>query len=361
MTIKGIDVSVWQPKIDWAKVKNSGISFAILRGAYGTSTDTKFAEHIKGAQAHGIDVGVYVYSIASTIAEAEKEAEHILNVIKPYRLTYPVVYDIEDEKQAGLDKDTRTKLCIAFCEKIENAGYYAMIYANKYWLETKLDYEKLKVYDIWLAQWASKATWTGNYGIWQQGQQYVDGIGNCDVNIAYKDYPTIIKNAGLNNIGKIDTPIPPVTNPSTNTPANPPVSSGYKIGDLVSIKPGAVWGGLASTRGQKVNLNFGNVYKITQIAIHKNVEEALLQPINSWVATSSLALKSSAASPAPKTITVGSKVSYKGYVQYSSWGTGGKPIYVSGIFTVKQIIKDRQYGVLIDQLGWVAEKDCKVI
>lgn len=105
--IKGIDVFIWQPNIDWL---NAGTKFAILRGAYGTYKDTKFDEHIKGAQSQGFDVGVYVHSIASTIAEAEKEAEFILDVIKPYRLTYPVIYDIEDEKQSGLDIKTRTDL-----------------------------------------------------------------------------------------------------------------------------------------------------------------------------------------------------------------------------------------------------------
>lgn len=350
--IKGIDVSIWQPNIDWVKVKNAGIKFAILRGAYGTSKDTKFDEHIKGAQSQGLDVGVYVYSIASTIAEAEKEATFILDVIKPYKITYPIMFDIEDDKQAVLDKKTRTDLCVAFCEKIENAGYYAMIYANKHWLETKLDYNTLKVYDIWLAQWADKPTWTGNYGIWQTGQEYVDGIGNCDVDIAYKDYAEIIKASKLNNLG------------DNNTPTVPGGAGSIVVGSKVSIGLGAVWGGLTSVRGQAIKISPNYIYDVTQLGVHKGVSEALLQPINSWVAVKSLILRSggSSSSAQPvKSLTVGVKVRYKGNVQYSSWGTGGKPIYVDGTFTVRQIIKGRAYGVLIDQLGWIAEKDAKVV
>ncbi len=363
--IKGIDVSIWQPNINWVKVKNAGIKFAILRGAYGTYKDTKFDEHIKGAQSQGIDVGVYVYSIASTIAEAEKEAEFILDVIKPYRLTYPVIYDIEDEKQSKLSVKARTDLCISFCEKIENAGYYAMIYANKYWLETKLEYERLKVYDIWLAQWTDEPTWSGNYGIWQTGQQIIDGIGNCDTNISYKNYAEIIASAKLNNLAENNTPV--VTPPQKEETVNIPPNASSGLGSIalktkVSIKSGSVWGGLTSARGQAISISPEYIYDVVQIGIHHGVTEALLQPINSWVAVSSLINRTSTISkPLPvKALAVGSKVRYKGYVQYSSWGTGGKPIYVDGTFTVRQLIKGRAYGVLIDQLGWISEKDAKL-
>lgn len=268
MTFKGVDVSVWQPSIDWAKVKASGISFAILRGAYGTGTDTKFHEHIKGALAQNINVGVYIFSLADTLEKARKEADHVLELVKPYKISYPIIIDMEGDELSALNNAQRTEIGIAFCERIENAGYYAMIYSNKYWLETKLNYEKLKPYDIWLAQWTKEPTWKGNYGIWQYGLDYVDGIGNCDCDIAYRNYPQIMDYAGLNNI-------------SSSNPASPELK-------------------------------------------------------------------------------VGSKVRYNGTVYASSWGIGNT-IQVNGTFTVKRIIKDRKYGVQIDQLGWIAESDCKVI
>ena len=85
-------------------------------------------------------------------------------------------------------------MAIAFMDIVKDAGYYPMLYASKHWLESKLDYCRLKNYDIWLAQWASKPTWTGNIGIWQfTDKGKVDGInGNVDLDVAYNDYPSII-------------------------------------------------------------------------------------------------------------------------------------------------------------------------
>ncbi len=287
MKIKGIDVSFWQPKIDWVKVKNSGVKFAILRAAYGTSLDSKFNEHAKNAIATGIDIGAYVYSIATTTSQAVREADFILNAVKPYQLNYPIVFDMESKEIASVSKEMRTQIAIAFCERIEKAGYYVMIYANKYWLDSQLDFSKLKAYDVWLAQWTAEPSWNGNYGIWQSGQTDVDGVGYCDINEGYRDYPQIMKDAGLNGYKKDTTPNPP-TAPEKPEP-QPPTE------------------------------------------------------------------------PDKKPVVVGAKVRYKGLVQYSSWGKGGKPISVDGTFVIQRIIKDRKYGVQIDQLGWIAEEDCDVI
>lgn len=199
MTTKGIDVSKWQTKIDWAKVKASGIQFAIIRAGYMQKEDAKFKTHIAGALAQGINVGVYCYAKAKTPAEAVAEANHILTLIKPFKVTYPVFYDLEDAELLPLTNSQRTDIAIAFCEQIENAGYYAGIYANKNWLENLLEYNRLKPYDVWLAQWAKEPSWNGGYGVWQYGQAEVDGVGNCDCNLAYRDYPTIISEKGLNN------------------------------------------------------------------------------------------------------------------------------------------------------------------
>ena len=80
------------------------------------------------------------------------------------------------------------------------AGYYAMLYANKYWLTGLLDMSRLSNYDVWLAQWSSAPTYSGNYGMWQYSASgSVPGIsGAVDLDYAYQDYPSIIKNAGLN-------------------------------------------------------------------------------------------------------------------------------------------------------------------
>ena len=193
--IKGIDVSEWQGDINWQKVKNAGIKFAMVRTSYGQrSLDKTYIANIEGAQAAGIDVGAYHYCYAKNIEDAKAEARHFINTIKPYTLSYPAVLDLEDPSQANLSKQLLTDMAIAFMEVVKDAGYFPMLYANKYWLESKLDFSRLKEYDIWLAQWATKPTWTGDFGIWQYTDKgKIDGInGYVDLNVAYKDYPIII-------------------------------------------------------------------------------------------------------------------------------------------------------------------------
>lgn len=234
MQRKGIDVSKWQGRIDWPKVKAAGIEFAMVRTSYGQkSLDEYHDTNIKGAQAAGIDIGVYHYCYAKSVAAAKAEAAHFLKTIEPYRLTYPVVLDLEDPSQAGLGKQLLTDMVIVFLSAIEDAGYYAMLYANKHWLTNILDYDRLKRFDVWLAEWREKPTWSGNFGIWQYTSDgRVDGIsGRVDMDIAYKDYPAIIRKAGLNGLGD-----KPVTSEPKPAPAPKPLNSTYTIkkGDTLS-------------------------------------------------------------------------------------------------------------------------------
>ncbi len=193
MRITGIDVSRWQGTIDWKKVNAAGIGFAIIRAAAGLKEDVKFRENLRGAVAAGIPAGAYLYSLAKTKAEARREAELLLKLVEGEELSYPLVYDIEDEVQAGLSREARTELVEAFCGKIEAAGRYAMVYGSKSWLEGYFLPERLNRYDKWVAQWSGKLTYTGSYGIWQQSNTgRVDGIaGNVDLNVTEKDYPAL--------------------------------------------------------------------------------------------------------------------------------------------------------------------------
>lgn len=200
---KGIDVSKWQGDIDWAKVKKAGIQFAMIRSSYGSEKgqeDAKLAANVKGCEANDIPYGFYHYSYAKTVDGAKKEAEYFLSVIKNYSPTMPVAFDLEDSSQSGLSKATLTAMVKAFCEVCEKAGYYVILYSNKSWLESKYNMSDLAAYDVWLAQWGSKPTYTGAYGMWQYSAEgSVSGIsGDVDMDIAYKDYPSIIKSCGLN-------------------------------------------------------------------------------------------------------------------------------------------------------------------
>ena len=208
MNIKGIDVSVWQGKIDWKKVKASGIVFAMIRVGYGSSQgndckmDTYFKANVEGALAAGVEVGIYFYSYAKSAQAAAKEAAWVVEQIAPYkgRILYPIAYDLEDSKQAGLGRDVLTAMVTAFCTTIEAAGYYASFYCNTNWCKNMLNMDDLKGFDLWLAQWASQPTTAYSFGMWQRSSSgSIAGInGRVDLDIAYKDYAAIIKRAGLN-------------------------------------------------------------------------------------------------------------------------------------------------------------------
>lgn len=194
---KGIDVSEHNGEIDWKKVKAAGVQFAIIRAGYGRydkQKDVRFEENYAGAKAAGLHVGAYHYSYAKTAEQAKAEAQTMLAWLKGKSFDYPIVYDIEDASQASLGKSVISDMIRAFCSTIEAAGYYAMVYANKNWQETRIDDDCKARYDVWLAQWTSKPTYAGNYGIWQYTSDgAVDGIaGMVDMNIAYKDYPALI-------------------------------------------------------------------------------------------------------------------------------------------------------------------------
>lgn len=205
---KGIDVSKWNGKIDWKKVKESGIDFAMIRTGYGSKSpnqiDEKFKYNIEGAKENGIDVGVYHYSYANSSTNAKEEAEFCLEIIKDYKLEYPVCYDIEDKSIAIYNRQTKTDMCISFCDTIEMAGYYAMVYCNLDWIKNHLFEDKILIrYDLWLAQWGAKNPSVA-CGIWQTSETgEVNGInGNVDTDISYKDYKSIISKAKLNNFNK---------------------------------------------------------------------------------------------------------------------------------------------------------------
>lgn len=206
---KGIDVSYAQGAIDWAKVKAAGVDFAMIRASRGAVNDNRpiaqdvtFEYNITQATANGIKVGVYHYLYASSVTEARKEARFFLKTIKPYKITYPVVLDIEEQYQANMGKSRITKVVKAFLDEVSAAGYYTMIYSNKTWLTDYLDMSKLTDYDVWLAQWNTVPTYKGDFGIWQYSSKgVVSGIdGYVDLNISYKDYSSIIRKGKYNNL-----------------------------------------------------------------------------------------------------------------------------------------------------------------
>ncbi len=207
MERQGIDISYAQTSVDWAKVKAAGVEFAMVRAGYGrelSQKDSMFESHYAGAKSVGIPVGTYWYSYAKDVDGAKEEAAACLETIRGKSFEYPVAFDIEDPSQRDLGKDVITDIAVAFLEEIEKAGYFATLYSSLDWLRNRLDYDRIRRFDLWLAQWRSAgATYENPIGLWQYTSSgSVDGIaGRVDRDIAYKDYTAIIREAGLNGLG----------------------------------------------------------------------------------------------------------------------------------------------------------------
>lgn len=196
--VLGIDVSKHNGNINWTEVKNSGVSFVIIRCGYrGSSTgalieDPKFKANVQGATAAGLKVGIYFFTQAVNQIEAVEEASMTVSLIKNYKISYPVFLDVEASggRADGLDTGTRTQIVNAYCQTIQNSGYTAGVYANKTWLNSKLNVGSLGGYKIWLAQYAAAPTYNGRYDMWQYSSTgKIGGIsGNTDLNISYLGY-----------------------------------------------------------------------------------------------------------------------------------------------------------------------------
>lgn len=197
----GIDVSKWNKEIDWESVAASGVDFVIIRCGYrGSKTgalveDPYFQRNIEGAEAAGIKVGVYFFTQATTEVEAVEEASMALMLCRNYKLALPIFIDTEGAggsgRADGLDTETRTAVCEAFCRTIENAGgFNAGVYASKNWFEKNLNTQNLSDYTIWLAQYSRAATYEGDYDLWQYTSAgTVDGISTrVDLNMCYQDF-----------------------------------------------------------------------------------------------------------------------------------------------------------------------------
>lgn len=195
----GIDVSKHNGNIDWNAVKNSGVSYVIIRCGYrGYSTgvlveDPKFRSNIKGAKAAGLKVGAYFYSQAVNEVEAVEEASMAIDLVKGYGLNYPLFLDVEASggRADGISRDTRTAVCKTFCQTVQNSGIAAGVYANKTWFTEKINTASLTSYKLWLAQYASAPTYTATrYDLWQYSSKgKVSGIStNVDMNISYVNY-----------------------------------------------------------------------------------------------------------------------------------------------------------------------------
>ena len=201
VSLKGIDVSTYQGDIEWDKVAAAGVKFVFIRLGYrGYESgllvkDDKFEQNITGALQNGIAVGVYFVTQAVSVDEAVEEARFVMDTIRPYNVTWPIVLDIEDAasvtaRTTNLTQQERTDHAIAFCETIQSGGYRPMLYCNIRWFIEKLDITRIAEYDKWFAQYFRKPFFPYAFQVWQYSSSgRIDGInGNVDYNISFVDY-----------------------------------------------------------------------------------------------------------------------------------------------------------------------------
>lgn len=194
--VHGIDVSSHQGIIDWNKVKADGVDFAIIRAGYRGYTvgnlvaDPNFGMNIRNALAAGIEVGVYVFSQAITEAEALEEADFVLDAIRGYNVTLPVVFDweivnSENARTRGLSTAQLMACTKAFCRRVQRAGYAPMVYFNADWGYLNFDLSQITQYDFWLAQYKEQPDFYYNFKYWQYTSKgSVNGIsGNVDLDV----------------------------------------------------------------------------------------------------------------------------------------------------------------------------------
>lgn len=192
--VKGIDVSEFQGKIDWNKVKSDEIKFAIIRCGYGMDIikqdDTYFGRNMSECERLNIPFGIYLMSYANTVEKARSEAQHILRLTKGHNPTLGLWYDVEDNNTSGsVSKETLTNIINTFCNTVKNAGYKVGVYASLNWLDNKIEKQIKENYPIWVAQYNNECQYEGKYILWQYTSKgKVNGIsGNVDMNYLYDE------------------------------------------------------------------------------------------------------------------------------------------------------------------------------
>ena len=192
--MKGIDISTYQRNVNYSKLKEQGIEFAIIRLGYGkniSQKDEMFEEHFEGLKNAGIKVGAYLYSYAYVKEGAKLEAENTLEIIKGKQFDLPIFYDMEENKQALLGKEVLTEMANEWCRIIKNAGYKAGVYANLNWFKNYLNpYEIASEFNfIWLALWNNDEKPNVEFPVafWQYTSNgHLDGIeGRVDLDKCY--------------------------------------------------------------------------------------------------------------------------------------------------------------------------------
>lgn len=202
-----VDISYWNTINSWSRMAANFDAVILRIGFTYTSSkkmveDSSFSSFYSNAKSNGIPVGCYYFSAATTVSEAEAEADFVISLLKKYncQMEMPIYYDLETEEQVDLSQSACTEIAKAFCNKLSQAGWYVGIYCNKYFARDELYASELSDRPFWIAEYNSSCTYNGEYGMWQYSESGdPPGIDYpCDMNICYYDYPSYIKGNGLN-------------------------------------------------------------------------------------------------------------------------------------------------------------------
>ena len=204
---KGIDISKHQGNIDFNAVKKSGIDFVIIQAGFGRTVSQKdpfYEQNYKNAKAAGLDVGAYWYSYAVSESDASLEAKACMQAITGKQFEYPIYIDLEESFQFEKGAAFCSAVTRTFCSTLNAAGYYSGLYISRSPLQSYIADDIKNKYPLWIAEYNSRLNYSGKYGIWQYSDTgSVNGVGGyVDMDIAYIDYPDIIRNNGYNGYNK---------------------------------------------------------------------------------------------------------------------------------------------------------------
>lgn len=224
MSIHGIDVSEFQGRVDWDRVRKAGIQFAMLRAGYGAgSIDGEFRRNAEECNRVGIPFGVYWFSYAYTREMAKKEADYCIDAIREYEVNYPVCYDFEyasvnyaAERGVNVTRTLATEITEEFCRRVEELGYFAMYYSNLDYMRRMFEQKLKDKYSLWYAQYSQDPCVSG-MAIWQYSDMgRVDGVsGNVDMDIALYDLAKVISRGRFNHLNS-DRSTPDSATPEPN-------------------------------------------------------------------------------------------------------------------------------------------------
>lgn len=204
----GVDISVWQKRIDFEKLKAEGVEFVIARAMYGNAKDTEFENNYFKAQNSKMPFGCYQWGRASNPAQAREEAQILYeNCLKGKKFEYPIYYDVEDSILMNLGVQELTEVIKAWAEYLEDRGYFVGVYMNQSAFNNEVNGEELqKLYSQWRAYWTTENN-KPNCDMWQFGGETNLIKSNmvagyiCDQDYAYIDFESIIRQKGLNGFG----------------------------------------------------------------------------------------------------------------------------------------------------------------